>query len=110
VAVGTSDAAIMQAIAAISATDGGQAVATADATLAILPLPIGGLLSDQPYAVAAQQARDLRAAYDTISTGIHYDPFITLSFLTLPVIPSIKLTDQGLFDFDSFSFIPVAVQ
>ena len=109
VAVGTSDAAIMQAIAAITATDGGQAVARADKTLAILPLPIGGLLSDQPYAVAAQQSRQLRAAYDQVSAGISFDPFITLSFLTLPVIPSIKLTDQGLFDFDTFSFIPVAV-
>jgi adenine deaminase len=49
----------------------------------------------------------LRQAFGTISHDVDYDPFITLSFLTLPVIPSIKLTDQGLFDFDSFSFIPV---
>lgn len=107
VAVGTDDQAIMNAIAAITETDGGQSVATADGVVANLPLPIGGILSDQPFAVVARQMRALRAAYDQVSGGVDFDPFITLSFLTLPVIPTLKLTDQGLFDFDQFGFIPV---
>jgi adenine deaminase len=107
VAVGSSDAAIMTAIQAITATDGGFSVATDDAVLATVPLRIGGLLSDQPYRVVAEQMQMLCGAFDQVSHDVHYDPFITLSFLTLPVIPSIKLTDQGLFDFDQFGFIPV---
>lgn len=107
VAVGSSDAAIMTAIQAITATDGGFSVATDDAVLATVPLRIGGLLSDQPYRVVAEQMQTLRGAFDQVSHDVHYDPFITLSFLTLPVIPSVKLTDQGLFDFDQFGFIPV---
>ncbi len=107
VAVGSSDAAIMQAIMAITATDGGQAVATDKEVLANVPLPIGGLLSDQPYRVVAKQMAALRTAYNQVSVDVDYDPFITLSFLTLPVIPTLKLTDQGLFDFDTFSFVPV---
>lgn len=110
VAVGSSDAAIMRAIQCISATDGGLAVASDDAVLANVPLPIGGLLSDQPYRVVAKQMAALRAAYSKVSEDVDYDPFITLSFLTLPVIPTIKLTDQGLFDFDTFSFVPVFKQ
>lgn len=107
VAVGSSDAAIMQAIAGITQTEGGLSVASDTAVLANVPLPIGGLLSDQPYATVARQMHDLRAAFNTISHDVDFDPFITLSFLTLPVIPSIKLTDQGLFDFDQFGFVPV---
>ncbi|WP_143804509.1 adenine deaminase C-terminal domain-containing protein, partial [Oenococcus oeni] len=42
-----------------------------------------------------------------ISKGIDFDPFLTLSFMALPVIPSLKITDQGLFDFDQFNFIDI---
>ncbi len=107
VAVGVNDAAIMRAIQAITETDGGLSVVSDDAVLATVPLAIGGLLSNQPYRIVAKQMQALRAAFMTISHDVQYDPFITLSFLTLPVIPSIKLTDQGLFDFDRFDFIPV---
>ncbi|MBC2205172.1 adenine deaminase C-terminal domain-containing protein, partial [Listeria seeligeri] len=46
------------------------------------------------------------SAYNQISTAKGFDPFLTLSFLTLPVIPELKLTDQGLFDFATFQIIP----
>ncbi|ENT6602693.1 adenine deaminase C-terminal domain-containing protein, partial [Listeria innocua] len=45
-------------------------------------------------------------AFNQISKAKGFDPFLTLSFLTLPVIPELKLTDQGLFDFATFQIIP----
>ncbi|AVK61331.1 adenine deaminase [Lactobacillus sp. CBA3605] len=108
VAVGTSDAAILQAINQLTKTNGGIAVATAEQSLAMMPLAIGGLLSTASYTVAAQQLAAIKVAYNQLcATPIAFDPFITLSFLTLPVIPTLKLTDRGLFDYDQFKFIPV---
>jgi adenine deaminase len=69
-----------------------------------VPLAIGGLMSDQPYEELIVQMNALQAAFNTISDAV-FDPFITLSFMALPVIPSLKITDQGLFDFETFSFI-----
>ncbi|BDZ32145.1 adenine deaminase [Lactiplantibacillus sp. WILCCON 0030] len=111
VAVGISDAAILQAIAQITQTNGGIAVTDDEQVVATMPLAIGGLLSVSSYEVAAEQLAKIKAAYNQICENeMSFDPFITLSFLTLPVIPTIKLTDRGLFDYDSFDFIPVEIQ
>jgi len=108
VAVGTSDAAILRAIKQIAQTDGGIAVTDDQQVTTNLPLAIGGLLSTQPYRTVANQLAAIRTAYDGLcEQPLPFDPFITLSFLTLPVIPTLKLTDRGLFDYDSFAFIPV---
>jgi len=108
VAVGTSDMAILRAINQITTTNGGIAVTDDEQVIADMPLAIGGLLSASSYQVAAQQLGTIKAAYNRIcETEISFDPFITLSFLTLPVIPTIKLTDRGLFDYESFKLIPV---
>jgi adenine deaminase len=76
--------------------------------LATLPLPIAGLMSDRPAGeVIEQQAELLRAA---ASLGCpHHDPFMPLSFLCLPVIPRLKLTDLGLVDVDAFEVVPLGV-
>jgi adenine deaminase len=108
-AIGSSDAAIMQAIEAITACGGGIAVANDHGVLATIPLAIAGLMSAKPYTEACGDLKHIYAAYQQISQLIDFDPFITLSFLTLPVIPTIKLTDQGLYDFNSQSFISVEV-
>jgi len=111
VAVGTSDLAILRAINQITSTNGGIAVADDEQVIANMPLAIGGLLSADSYHVASQQLGTIKAAYNQIcETTIPFDPFITLSFLTLPVIPTLKLTDRGLFDYDSFKLISVEDQ
>ncbi|MGB2815327.1 MAG: adenine deaminase [Dehalococcoidales bacterium] len=97
VAVGTSDEDIMAAIQEIERLQGGLAAVADGQILASLGLPIAGLLSDEPLeAVVAQlgkleqKARELGARLPS--------PFATLSFLALPVIPELKLTDLGLVD------------
>ncbi|AYC72329.1 adenine deaminase [Lactiplantibacillus plantarum] len=111
VAVGTSDAAILRAVNQITKDNGGITVVDDEQVLATMPLAIGGLLSAATYTTAAKQLADLKRAYAVISEQpLSFDPFITLSFLTLPVIPMLKLTARGLFDYATFDFIPVAIQ
>jgi len=104
VAVGTSDEDIMAAIQEIERLQGGLAVVANGQILASLSLPIAGLLSDEPLeAVVAQlgkleqKARELGAQLPS--------PFATLSFLALPVIPELKLTDLGLVDVTEFKLV-----
>ena len=104
VAVGTSDEDIMAAIQEIERLQGGLAAVADGQILASLSLPIAGLLSDEPLeAVVAQlgtleqKARELGAKLPS--------PFATLSFLALPVIPELKLTDRGLVDVTEFRLI-----
>jgi len=86
--------------------NGGLAVAAGGEILAELPLPIAGLLSPEPLEeVAAAHAR-LQAAYRSLGGGLP-DPFMALSFLALPVIPALKLTDLGLVDVDRFQVVPL---
>lgn len=104
IATGTDDSLITKAIEAIGAVGGGLAVVNGAGEVTCLPLPIGGLVSNENYQTVWAEYHALLAAFSEISTA-EYDPFITLSFLALPVIPSLKITDQGLFDFESFSFV-----
>ncbi|WP_251898602.1 adenine deaminase [Lactiplantibacillus paraplantarum] len=109
VAVGTSDKAILRAVEQITRDNGGIAVVDDQQVLATMPLAIGGLLSTASYQMAAKQLAGLKQAYEVISEQpLSFDPFITLSFLTLPVIPTLKLTARGLFDYATFDFITVA--
>lgn len=111
VAVGTSDLAILRAIEAITRTNGGIAISDDQQITASMPLAIGGLLSTESYEMAAAQLSTIKEDYNRIcDEPLQFDPFITLSFLTLPVIPTLKLTARGLFDYDQFAFTPVEVQ
>lgn len=102
---GTNDDDIIKAADTLREIGGGQVIVS-DGQITILPLAIGGLMSDQPFADVIKANQLLQDAFAKIS-DINYDPFLTLSFMALPVIPSLKITDQGLFDFNSFSFIKV---
>ncbi|UQS84627.1 adenine deaminase [Apilactobacillus apisilvae] len=107
VAVGTSDKAIYNAIQAITKVGGGIAVVDDNKELAVMPLPVAGLMSDKSWQAASEDLNSITDAFKQISDDIDFNPFITLSFLTLPVIPTIKLTDQGLYDFNQQQFIDV---
>ena len=70
-----------------------------------MPLPIAGLMSDENASVCAKQNEDIREAAHRLGCPEDVEPFMNMSFVSLPVIPHIKLTTFGLFDVDSFSLI-----
>ncbi|RZA10606.1 MAG: adenine deaminase, partial [Proteobacteria bacterium] len=86
--------------------DGGIVVVHEDGRVEMLALPIGGLMTDEKPKVVAESLRRLKAL--TAEAGCVLDePFLQLSFLALPVIPSLKITDRGLVDVDAFRKVPV---
>lgn len=105
VVVGTNDEAMYRAVQEVTRVGGGITVVDDDQVLATMPLAVAGLMSAKGYQEAALDLQKITTAYQQISSNREFNPFITLSFLTLPVIPSIKLTDQGLYDFDQHRFI-----
>ena len=108
VVIGVDDASMTAAAKQVAAAGGGLCVADGDRVLAELPLPVAGLMSDQPI-------ETVRAAYDALlaaakSLGATMaDPFMAMSFMALEVIPSLKLTDQGLIDVTKFEAVSLYV-
>jgi adenine deaminase len=97
VVVGTNDSDILAAIQALERMQGGLVAVAEGSVKASLPLPIAGLVSDQPLERVIEGVNELNAA--ARSFGCDLDaPFMTLSFLSLSPIPELKLTDQGLID------------
>jgi len=95
IAVGVSDEDIFTAIKEIERLQGGLVVAAQGKVLASLPLPIAGILSDEPLEVVVSKLEELERIAAELGTRLT-SPFATLSFLALPVIPEIRLTDRGL--------------
>ncbi len=108
IVVGADDASMWTAARRAADLGGGLVVADGDAVLAEVPLPYGGLMSDRPIEEVREQLdATLRAARE-LGSSLH-DPFMAMSFLGLEVIPSLKLTDQGLVDVDRFELVPLWV-
>ena len=106
IAVGTDAALLARAVNAVIAQRGGLAAATPGG-VTVLPLPVAGLMSDQPAEVVAEQ---FSALADVVGTRLRSPlraPFMTLAFMALLVLPSLKLSDLGLFDVDAFAFTEV---
>jgi adenine deaminase len=97
VVAGTNDADILFAIQELERLRGGQVCVANGKVKAELPLPIAGLVTDQPLAKAMKLIDDLNAAAQALGCDLAA-PFMTLSFLALSPIPELKLTDQGLID------------
>lgn len=107
VAVGTSDAALSRAVNAVVRQEGG--ISAVAEGRHVLPLPIAGLMSDEPHDVVARRYMRL-SNYVQEELGSPMEaPFMTLSFMALLVIPQLKLSDQGLFDGDAFEFVDLFV-
>lgn len=104
IAAGVSDDDIRLAVEELRRLGGGIVVASGGEVLASLPLPVAGLMSDLPVAeVALVAGRAIEAA---AGLGcVLPDPFITMSFLALPVVPALKLTDRGLVDVRQFRIV-----
>lgn len=107
VIVGASDADMTAAFSHLVRIGGGLAIACDGQVVAALPLPVAGLMSDQSYEAVYENVKTLNEALGEIGFEEPFNPFLTLSFLTLPVVPSLKLTDLGLFEFRSYGHIPV---
>ncbi|WP_282171404.1 adenine deaminase [Cytobacillus firmus] len=105
VAAGTSDEDLLAAIKHTAAMSGGLAVVQDGEILAELPLPIAGLMTDRDSPFIHARLSQLNQALMKIGCSMEFNPFLTLSFLALPVIPELKLTDKGLFSVRSFSHI-----
>jgi len=104
--VGTNDQDILKTVEAIQAMGGGLAAVSNKKVLASLPLPIAGLMSDTSVTQVNLQLEVLHRAVRTLGCKLP-DPFMTLSFLSLPVIPELKITDKGLVDVNQFKFVPL---
>ncbi|WP_223651035.1 adenine deaminase [Hymenobacter psoromatis] len=104
-AVGYDDESLARAINLVVAAQGGLAAVGTAAEAHLLPLPVAGLMSDRPgpEVAAAYSALDTFAKTQ-LGSGLQA-PFMTLSFMALLVIPSLKLSDKGLFDGEKFEFI-----
>ena len=108
IVAGRSDRDMQAALTAVVEMGGGFAVVNNDTVLATLPLPVAGLMSDQPVETVRQQMDGMITAAKSLGTGLS-DPFMTLGFLALPVIPDLKLTDKGLVDVTRFEVVPLFV-
>lgn len=111
IVAGTNNDDMARAVETLAAQKGGMVLVADNCVLDAIPLPIAGLMSDQSGAwVHEHMDAFYQKAYDLL--GIHrtVDVIMTLCFMSLPVIPEIKLLDTGLFDVTAFSFIPVEAE
>jgi len=106
VAVGASDDALCRAVNLIIDNHGG--ISAAGARGLVLPLPIAGLMSDQPADRVAEAYLRLDAYAKSLGCTLTA-PYMTLSFMALPVIPKLKITDKGLFDGEAFKPVDLAI-
>ena len=106
VIAGVSDGDILKAARTLQEMGGGFACVVDGEVLASVPLPYAGLVSPLPAAELVQQLRALDAAAAELGCRLDH-PCMTLSFLSLSVIPSLKLTDQGLIDVETFTLLPL---
>ncbi|MFC1870417.1 adenine deaminase [Chloroflexota bacterium] len=104
VVVGTDDEDILAAVKEVERLHGGLVVAAGGEVLASLALPVAGLLSDEPLEIVVNKLEKLERIALELGTTLH-SPFSTLSFLALPVIPDLRLTDLGLVDVNQFKLI-----
>jgi len=106
IAAGVDDTSLRTAVETVRDAGGGLAVAREGRTLALLPLPVGGLMSARPMPEIRALLDEVVEAARGLGSTLH-DPFMALSFLGLEVIPSLKLTDRGLVDVEAFDLVPL---
>lgn len=109
VVVGASDEDIILAAQEIERMQGGICIVNNGRVLGSLPLPLAGLMSENDIYALQTELALLQNMARELGIKLEYDPFMTLAFLSLPVIPALKLTDKGLVDVDKFALVPVSV-
>jgi adenine deaminase len=107
IVIGDNDEDMLLAVNEIKRANGGYTIISRGKVLATLELPIAGLMSDRPYDYVESKLKQMINIAWNLGVNRQIDPFIILSFLALPVIPEIRVTDQGLFDVCQFKFISI---
>ena len=108
VVVGADDESMHTAARRVGALHGGWVVAEGSQVIAEVPLPLAGLMSSEPLPAVRRAVDQAQAATERLGAGLPA-AFLSVSFLGLEVIPSLKLTDQGLVDVEQFAFVPLWV-
>jgi adenine deaminase len=108
VVIGADDQSMLTAARAVGEIGGGFVAANGERVLASLPLPIAGLMSDQPLE-AVRDALDTVIINSAALGAEPHDPFMVMGFMALEVIPALKLTDQGLVDVEQFKHVELFV-
>ena len=111
IAVGVNDDEMSFAVERLERQNGGIVLVRDGEVIESMPMPIAGLMSDQTGEwVAAKLTEIHEKAHKELGVGMDVEPVMTLCFMSLAVIPELKLTDMGLFDVTQFSFIPLETE
>lgn len=105
ITVGCNDDDIAVAVNAIKDSKGGIAVVENGKIKALLELPIAGLTSDEPLTTVNEKLENAKSSAYELGADKSIDPFMTLSFLSLPVIPSLRITTKGVFDAENWKML-----
>ena len=109
IVVGTNDDDMIKALEALQEMQGGLVIVRNGEVMASLSLPIAGLMTNESANMVVPKLKEIHEAIHKIHPTLSYHFFLTLSFLSLPVIPELKLTDTGLFDVVQFKHIETEV-
>ena len=109
IVIGTNDFDMYTAAVALIKCQGGKVVVKDGEIISQLPLPIAGLMSDKEFDFVVEKCDELNKAAHSIGCKLE-DPFMTMGFLSLPVIPELKITDKGVFDTNKFDFVDIFEQ
>ncbi len=107
IVVGTNDYDMYVAAVELVKSQGGKVVVNNGQVVSKLPLPIAGLISDREFDYVLEKCKELDTAAHSIGCTLE-DPFMTMAFMSLSVIPELKITDKGLFDTNALGFVEVA--
>lgn len=110
IVAGDNDEDILKSIKKLEEIGGGLVVVSKGDIIGFLPLEIAGIMSNKSLKELIVELDKMIELGKSLGVKDGYDPFMTLSFMALPVIPSIKLTDMGLFDVDEFKFIELEIK
>lgn len=111
IVTGTNDADMAIVIEKLKQQDGGVVLVNNGEVISRMALPVGGLMSNlSGEEVAAEQTKVNKAAREVLGISDDVDPIMTLGFMSLAVIPTLKITDMGLVDVTKFEFVSVSVE
>ena len=105
IVVGSNEEDMAAAVNRIAEMHGGITVWQQGVEKASVPLAVAGLMSDEPLETVDRKLEDAKETAHSLGVSHHIDPFMTLSFLSLPVIPALKITTQGVFDVNRWQYI-----